>query len=114
METLKNLYFAPSIKAFKQKRIKNQLEKNNPKLPSDMHPIIMRKDGDNLFQFITLEEYYRLADLSDSYYVIGAVSKEDEFLEFVQYFFNMLMAKSVDINKEDILDYLMNGDRIYD
>lgn len=114
MESVKHLYFSPTIKRFKRRRIRHQLERIKAKLPRDIHPIIMRRQGTNLFQFIDLEEYYRLSEISQDYLVIGAVKNAKEFEAFVAYFFNLCIKQSIELNKTQILDALMNGDNIYD
>ncbi len=114
MESVKHLYYSPTIKYFKRKRIRYQLEKGKTKLPSDIHPIIMRKEGANLFQFISLDEYYRLSEISDGYLIIGAVKSYKEFMDFVTYFFNLCIRYSVDFSKTVIIELLMNGENFYD
>ena len=106
METIKNMYFSKTIKAMHHNRIRKQLESGNKKMKKDLHPIIMRKTGDNLFQFIELNDYYDLFEVSDAYILIGAVKSYEEFGEFVELIVNECLGKNIPIEKGAILEYL--------
>ncbi len=108
MESIKNMYFSDTIKPMHYNRIRKQLESGNAKMKRDIHPIVMRIDGDNLFQFLELQEYLKICEISDSYLLLGAVTGYTEFTQFVEKIINECLDNGISIIKSDILNYLIN------
>jgi hypothetical protein len=108
MKSLKTLYFGESIKESHHKRISKQLQNGNPKMKKDIHTIIFKEKGDNLFEYLELSSYLKLYELNSEFWLVGAVADYEEFTLFITDFFNDCLDRQVPINKADILDYLMH------
>jgi len=106
MESLSKMYFSDSIAKMHHKRIRKQLENGNTKMKRDIHPIVMRLSGSNLFQYIELQEYLKIYQVSKDYILLGAVKNYDEFTLYVEGVINSCLALGIELKKTDILNYL--------
>lgn len=108
MKSIKNLYFSESISKMHHKRIQKQLENGNPKMKKDIHVIILKEDGDNLFEYIELDNYMKVYEVTCDFLLIGAVKSYEEFTEFMTNFINQCLSHGVEIRKSAILDYIID------
>ena len=108
MRSIKSLYFSQSISKMHHNRIKKQLESGNSKMKKDIHAIILREEGDNLFEFLELKDYMKAYEVNNRFILIGAVKSYDEFTEFVTKFVNQCLSCEVAITKKDMLKYILD------
>jgi len=108
MKSIHSFYYSESIKKAHYNRIKKQLENGNPKMKKDIHVIILKEDGDNLFEYLELSDYMNVYEVSQNFILVGAVTSYTEFTEFVTNFINQCLRVGIAIKKEAIVNYIID------
>lgn len=108
MKSIKSLYFSESINKINHKRIRKQLENGNPKMKKDIHAIILKEGGDNLFEYLELKDYMKAYEVTTEFILVGAVTSYGEFTEFVTDFINNCLANNITIDKPSIVKYIID------
>jgi len=106
MKSIKRLYYSESIKKIHHNRIRKQLENGNPKMKKDIHVIILKETGNNLFEYLELSDYMNLYEVTTDFILIGAVTSYTEFTEFVTNFMNRCLRDNVSIEKTAIIKFV--------
>lgn len=103
------LYFSDSIAAKDYSGIEKQLRNGTKSKKKNIHVIILKENGNNLFEFINMSEYVHLFQGEIPFYVIGVVHNYNDFTTYLQEKVELLLAKGLEINKEQIIN-LLQGD----
>lgn len=107
MKSVNKLYFSETIGKIHHNRIKKQLENGNSKMKKDIHVIILKEQGDNLFEYLELKDYMKSYEITNEFILIGAVTSYSEFTEFVTYIMNKCLEDGITINKKSIVKYVL-------
>lgn len=112
MKSVNKLYFSETISKIHHNRIRKQLENGNTKMKKDIHVIILKEQGDNLFEYLELKDYMNSYEITNDFILIGAVTSYGEFTEFVAYIMNKCLEKGIAINKEAIVKHVLTSEEL--
>ncbi len=106
MKSIEPLYYGESIGRIHYRRIARQLQTGNLNMKKDIHAIIIRPDGRNLFEFLGMEDYARCMEVNDDFLLVGACKDYEEFGIFITDFVQSCIDDGVPIQKSEMLEYL--------
>jgi len=109
MKSVSSMYFSDSINKIHHNRITKQLEIGNKKMKKDIHVIIIKEDGENLFEYLELDGYMKLYEVTTDFIIVGAVTSYTEFTVFVTDFINKCLNDHIPIEKPAIIQFLLTS-----
>lgn len=100
------MYFSKTILKSQYKRLIAQLESGAFKVKKSYRIIVLKPQGNNLFECVSQEEYNRMRLTEEALIVSGIIIEQSEFPMYVQEVMEQLIVSQRPITKKSVIKWL--------